>query len=151
MKTRLKYLALCLTLAMAAVPMVKAQSDSADAPKTPRERGPGGPGGRRGPNVDTLAEELGLSAEQKAKVAPLLKQQEEQGQAIRKDESLSREQKMEKVKATREETQKAITALLTPEQAKKFAEMRAHGPRGGDGERPRKGKKDESGEKPADK
>jgi Spy/CpxP family protein refolding chaperone len=146
MKNRFKFVALCLTLAIAAVPMLKAQSDSGDAAKPPHERGPGGPGGRRGPNIEMLAQELGLSAEQKEKIAPLLKQQEEKGQAIRKDESLSREQKMEQAKASREETQQAITALLTPEQAKKFAEMRARGPRGG-GDRP----KGEKGEKPSDK
>lgn len=67
-------------------------------------------------------------------------------QAIRKDESLSREQKMEKSRAVREESQKAINAVLTPEQAKKFAEMRQRGPRGG--ERPAKGDK---GEKKAEK
>ncbi len=141
MKTRLKFVALCLSLAVTAVPMLKAQSDSDNAAKPARERGPGGPGGRRGPSIDMLAQELGLSAEQKEKIAPILKDQEEKGQAIRKDESLSREQKMEKAKALREESQKAITALLTPEQAKKFTEMRARGPR------PPKGEKGEKADK----
>jgi Spy/CpxP family protein refolding chaperone len=150
MKNRLKLIPLCLTLAIAAVPMVKAQSESNDAAKPAHERGPGGPGGRRGPTIEMLAEQLGLSAEQKEKIAPIMKQQREDEQAIRKDDSLSREQKMEKAKAAREETQKAITALLTPDQAKKFAEMRARGPRG-DGDRPSKGEKGDKGDKPADK
>jgi Spy/CpxP family protein refolding chaperone len=149
MKTRLKLVSLCLTLAMAAVPMLKAQSDSGDAGKNPpRERGPGG---RRGPSIEMLTEQLGLTDEQKEKIAPILKEAEEQGRAIQKDASLSEDQKKEKMRANREETGKAITALLTPEQAKKFAEMRARGPRGG-GDRPPRGEKGGKGEdKPADK
>jgi Spy/CpxP family protein refolding chaperone len=147
MKNRFKLVSLCLTLAIAAVPMMKAQSDSGDAGKNPpRERGPGGPGGRRGPSIETLAEQLSLTDEQKEKIAPIMKQGEEQAQAIRKDGSLSDDEKREKARAIREETGKSITALLTPEQAKKFAEMRARGPRSG-GDRP----KGEKGEKPADK
>ncbi len=137
MKNHLKLIPLCLTLAIAAVPMLKAQS--AETPNPPRERGPGGPGG---PNLEMLAEELGLTAEQKAKLGPILKHQMEQMRAIRQDESFTREQRMEKGRAVREEGQKAITAVLTPEQAKKFSEMRA---RRGGGDRPAKG------EKPGDK
>ena len=128
MKNHLKFLPLCLTLAFAVVPVLKAQSD--DSAKPAHERG-----GRRGPNIEMLAEKLGLTAEQKEKIAPILKQQEEQMQAIRKDDSLSREQKMEKAKTVREDGQKAIEALLTPDQVKKFAELRANAPRGPKGEK----------------
>lgn len=142
MKNPLKFLSLCLTLAMVAAPVVKAQSD--DAAKPARERGPGG---GRGPTLEMLAEQLELTAEQKEKIAPIWKHQAEQMQAIRKDDSLSREQKMEKTKAAREETHKAIEALLTPEQAKKFSEMRPNGPRAGGGERPKGHKKGEKSDK----
>jgi protein CpxP len=143
MKNRLKFLPLCLSLAFAVVPALKAQSD--DAAKPTHERGPGG-GGRRGPNIEMLAEKLDLTAEQKEKIAPILKQQEEQMQAIRKDESLSREQRMEKSKAVREDGQKSIEALLTPEQVKKFAELRANAPRPG-GDRPKGEKKGEKADR----
>lgn len=134
MKNQLKLTSLILTAALAAIPALQAQSTESPAPA--RERGPGGPGGR-GPNLEMIAEELGLSADQKAKLAPIMKHQAEQMQAIRQDESLSREQRMEKVRTIREAGRKDIEAVLTPEQAKKFADLRARGPRG-DGERPRK-------------
>jgi len=138
MKSRSKFLSIFLTLAIAAVPALKAQP--AEGQNAAHERGPGGPGGGRGQNLERLAEELGLTADQKAKLAPLMKGQMEQMQALRKDESLSQEQRREKGRALREENQKAVAAILTPEQAKKFAEMRERGPRGG-GERPAKGEK----------
>jgi protein CpxP len=147
MKTRLKLISLCLALAGIAGPVLNAQP--ADPASPARERGPGGPGGpgRGGPNLETLAEELGLSAEQKAKLEPILKAQREQQQAIRQDESLSREQRMEKTRALREAGRKDIEAVLTPEQVKKYGEMRARGPRGG-GDGPGRDGKGEKGPKP---
>lgn len=138
MKSRSKFLTLFLTLAIASVPALQAQP--AEGQNAAHERGPGGPGGGNRPNLDRLAEELGLTADQKAKLGPIMKHQQEEMQALRKDESLSQEQRREKGRALREENQKAIAAILTPEQAKKFAEMRERGPRGG-GERPAKGEK----------
>lgn len=135
MKNQLKLTSLILTVALAAIPVLQAQSPETQVPT--RERGPGGPGGRGGPSLEMIAEELGLSADQKAKLAPLMKHQAEQMQAIRQDESLSREQRMEKARGIREAGRKDIEAVLTPEQAKKFADLRARGPRG-EGERPRK-------------
>jgi protein CpxP len=138
MKNQLKLTSLILTAALAALPALQAQSPEKPAPA--QERGPGGPGGGARPNLDRLAEELGLTADQKAKLGPIMKHQQEQMQALRKDESLSQEQRREKSRALREENQKAIAAILTPEQAKKFADMRERGPRGG-GEHPAKGEK----------
>lgn len=138
MKSRNKFLSLFLTVAIVAVPALKAQP--AEGQNAAHERGPGGPGGGARPNLDRLAEELGLSADQKAKLGPIMKHQQEQMQALRKDESLSPEQRREKGRALREENQKAISAILTPEQAKKFADLRERGPRGG-GEHPAKGEK----------
>jgi protein CpxP len=137
MKYQNKLTALILTAALAAIPVLHAQSTESQTPA--QERGPGGPGGGGRPNLERLAEELGLTADQKAKLGPIMKHQQEQMQALRKDESLSQEQRREKGRALREENQKAIAAILTPEQAKKFAEMRERGPRGG--ERPAKGEK----------
>ncbi len=111
--------------------------------------GPGGAGRQAGPFLRALRgglSTLDLTADQKAKIAPLLKHEAEQMKAVRDDQSLSQDQKKEKAKAIREEGQKAVAAVLTPEQAKKLAEMRPQGPRG---DRPRgeHGK----GDKPADK
>ena len=140
MKNRLSLTSLFLILAVAAVPALRAQ-DAAPADKTEQKR-ERGPGGGRGPNLEQIAQDLGLTADQKAKIGPILKDHAKQMQDIRKDESLSREDKMAKGKAVREDERKQIAAILTPEQLKKFEERRERGPRGGD--RPAKG------DKPAD-
>jgi len=128
-----KLLTLVLTIACASMPALRA----ADEQKPARERGPGGPGGRGGPNLEMLAEELQLTPDQKAKLGPILKGQAQKMQDLRQDESVSPEQRREKMRSIREDGQKAIEAVLTSEQAAKFAEFRARGPRG-DGERPAK-------------
>jgi Spy/CpxP family protein refolding chaperone len=135
MKNQTRFATFFLTLALAAVPMLRAQP--AEDQKAPR--GPGGPGGR-GPNLEMLAHELGLTVEQKAKLEPIMKEQGRKMQELRQNEALSREEKMEKGRALRTEGQKEIEAVLTPEQVTKLAELRARAPRG---ERPK-------GEKPAE-
>ena len=64
----------------------------------------------------------------------MLKAQAEKLRALRDDESLSREEKMEKMRSIRDEGNKAVEAVLTPEQITKFHElrekMRERGPRG---------------------
>lgn len=123
MKIRSTLSLLCATLAIGLVPVLKAQPAEG-------QRGPGGPGGR-GPNIEMLAQQLNLTADQKTKLEPVLKSQQEKMQALRKDESLSREDRQAKNKAIREEANAAIKAVLTPEQATKFADLQAKGPRGG--------------------
>ena len=130
MKNPFKLTTLCLALAItAAVPALRAEGE--DAKPAAPEHGPRGPG--RGPNLEMLSEQLGLSADQKAKIGPILKQERDQLKALRDDQSLSREQKMDKMRSIREENAKAVRAVLTPDQAKKLDEMRAQGPRGGRG------------------
>ena len=138
MKTLRKFVPFFLILTMAAVPALRAEDAPADKPEQKRERGPGG----RGPNLEQLAQDLNLTDDQKTKLGPILKEQMKKMQELRKDESLSQDQRREKGRTLREESQKEIEAVLTPEQAKKFAEMRQRGPRGG-GDRPAKGEKPE--------
>jgi len=136
MKNRLKLIPFCLALVLAAVPALRAEDAATDKPEQKRERGPGG----RGPNLEQLAQDLGLTADQKAKIGPILKDHAKQMQEIRKNETLSREDKMAKGKAVREDERKQIAAILTPDQLKKFDERRERGPRGG-GDHPPKGDK----------
>jgi len=89
-------------------------------------------GERKGPRGDRaemagehMIKELGLNADQAAKVKALQEAERAQRQAIRNDASLTREQKMEKVKALREATVKQVDEVLTPEQRTKAQEMRA--------------------------
>ena len=140
MKSSLKLTTLCLALAGAS--LLQAQpADNAAPPPPPPEHGrgpggPGGPGGRGGPTIEMITERLGLTADQQAKIGPILQQAREQGQAIWNDQSLTPDQKREKGRVLRETNRKAIAALLTPEQLAKFKEMRGRGHRDGDGQQP---------------
>ncbi len=123
---------LVLIALVTATPLLRADDTSTEPP--PRERGPGGPKER----LQKMAEHLGLTAEQKEKVGAILKEQMEQGRAIREDESLTREQRREKMQAFGKATREKIRAMLTPEQQAKFDAMPKRGPGGPRGERPRR-------------
>jgi len=129
MKTSLASPLFLAALAAAVIAAPAVRADEAKPEKRVERRG--GPGGA---NLEQLAEQLGLSADQKAKLAPVLKAQAEKMRALREDQSLAREEKMEKMRAFRDEGNKAIEAVLTPEQTAKFHElrekMRERGPRG---------------------
>ncbi|HKT48049.1 MAG TPA: hypothetical protein VJP87_11045 [Candidatus Acidoferrales bacterium] len=74
--------------------------------------------------LDNLSKELNLTDEQKTKLKPILTDEAEQLQAIHNDTSLSREQKMAKMKEVRTSHQPQINEILTPEQQRKWAEMK---------------------------
>ncbi|SDS03355.1 hypothetical protein [Opitutus sp. GAS368] len=139
MKNRFKLVPLFLILAMAAVPALRAEDTVApvDKPEQKREHGPGA-------MMERAAKELGLNADQEAKWKDIGQQEKTALDALRGDKSVAKEDK----RAKRREINKSFAdqrrAVLTPDQATKFDEMRAkmreHGPRGG-GDRPTKGDK----------
>ena len=69
--------------------------------------------------VDALAKTLGLTDAQKEKVTEIYKKQQEEMAKLRE---LPQDQRREKMTALRNETNEAISALLTPEQRPKWAE-----------------------------
>lgn len=77
-----------------------------------------------------MAEELGLTAEQKSKVEAALK---EQAEAMRGLKDATPEERREKGQAARKEMQKAMKEILTPEQYTKFEKMREQRAPGGPG------------------
>lgn len=106
----------------------------------PTKAGKGEHKGQRGDRMQKLAEKLNLTDDQKAKIAPILKSAMESRKAIKEDGNLSDEQKREKMKALGADTKAKLSAILTPEQKKKMAELRKEhkGKDGKDG----KGKRD---------
>jgi Spy/CpxP family protein refolding chaperone len=71
-----------------------------------------------------LSEKLNLTDEQKAAIQPILAAEVNDIKAVHQDSSLSTEQKQAKIKEIRDNSREKINALLTPEQQKKFAEMK---------------------------
>jgi Spy/CpxP family protein refolding chaperone len=121
MKRSNEILVLAVALAAAVfVPQVNAAQET--GPKGEGRRGE--PAARQERRAQHLAEALGLSADQQAKIKAIHEQERAQVEAIRADQSLSREQKMEKRKALREATVQQVDAILTPEQRPKAQAMR---------------------------
>ena len=92
------------------------------------QSGRGGGYGRRGANrvaahLRWLGEQLNLTADQKAKLRPILMQEGQQIRAVRQNSSIPTEQKMEKVKAIHQSYQPQMNAILTPEQQEKYKQL----------------------------
>ena len=104
MKIKKLLVAMCV-LAFAAMPALNAADDGAAAPK-----------GLTG----KLAKELNLSAEQIAKVEPIVKQRIADLTANTKNKTQSDEQRDANAQKIRDEGNAKIRALLTPEQQTKF-------------------------------
>jgi len=93
--------------------------------------GPRPPGMRGGPSLDQLAQDLQLTADQKAKVKPILEARDKKIAEVRGDSSLSQEDRRSKMQSIREETTTQMKAVLTPEQFDKWQKMSQRGRRPG--------------------
>jgi len=85
--------------------------------------------------LNTMAEELKLTAEQKTKVKALLEDQAKKAEAMRGElQNLSQEERRAKMQTSREEMNKKMKEILTAEQYTKYeaqrAEMRKKGGEG---------------------
>lgn len=81
--------------------------------------------GPRANRLERLGKQLNLTDEQKTKVGPILDDEAKQMRSVRGDASLSQQQRQEKMKQLHETADSQINDLLTPEQQKKFAELKA--------------------------
>jgi Spy/CpxP family protein refolding chaperone len=141
MKNSPKLILALAGLLLLAVPALRA-ADEAVAPPAGekgarRERGPGGPGGGPGAMWDRAAKELSLTADQEAKWKEIGQQERAATKPIMDDQSLSREDRRAKMMEANKPFADQRRAVLTPDQATKFDELRAkmreRGPRGDKG------------------
>ena len=117
-------LATGLTLCSAAA---FAQQDNAPAPdaSAPQQGGGHGQWGRHqtpDEQVARMTKRYNLSSDQQAQIKPILADQQQQMQALRQDSSLSREDRMAKMKSIRDDSSGKISALLNDSQKQKFAQ-----------------------------
>jgi len=78
-----------------------------------------------------MAKELGLSADQQTKWKAIGDEARTAGEAIRADNTLTKEQRREKMTQLMQDTKAKHIALLNPEQQKKMEEFIANHPEGG--------------------
>lgn len=70
--------------------------------------------------LEAMTKQLDLTKAQQDSIKPILQDQMKQMQEVRKDESLTQEQRRAKMQAIHQETNTKIEAQLTPEQQEKF-------------------------------
>ena len=68
--------------------------------------------------------DLGLTAEQKAKLKPVVLEQRKQAKAVREDAALDAAAKQEKLRPINRDANQQMKAILTPEQWTKFQDAR---------------------------
>jgi Spy/CpxP family protein refolding chaperone len=79
---------------------------------------------QRGNQLEWLSKQLNLTDDQQAQVKPILEDQSKQMKTTREDTTLTQDQKREKMKQLHESTHSQINDILTPEQQKKFAQLK---------------------------
>jgi Spy/CpxP family protein refolding chaperone len=74
--------------------------------------------------LQAISQQLNLTPEQKAKILPILADEGPKVQAIKNDNSLSRMQKIQQIKAIHHQTDPQMKAILSPEQYQKLQAIR---------------------------
>jgi Spy/CpxP family protein refolding chaperone len=74
-------------------------------------------------HLKLLTEKLDLTVDQQAKIKPILKELHDATQKLMQDESLSREERLDKVKPLREKADKKIREILSDDQKKKLDQL----------------------------
>ena len=101
---RLIAAALCIGMVVLLAPTSSAQSKAA--------------------KLQAISQQLNLTPEQKAKVFPILADEGPKVQAIKNDNSLSRMQKIQQIRAIHHQTDPQMKAILSPEQYQKLQGIR---------------------------
>ena len=130
---------------------ILAQSDSStqQQPPPPQSGAMQGGGMHRGmmspdEQLAHMTKKLNLTSDQQTQIKPILQDHQQQMMALRGDQSMSRQDKMTKMKSINDDSHSKIEAVLNDEQKQKFESMMAkqeqhkmmHGQQGGGTEAP---------------
>jgi hypothetical protein len=74
--------------------------------------------------AQAIAQQLNLSPQQKEKILPILVDEVPKVNAIKNDNSLSKMQKMQQIRAIHQQTDPQMKAILSPEQYQKLKQIR---------------------------
>ena len=74
--------------------------------------------------AQAIAQQLSLTPQQKEKILPILAAEVPKVQAIKNDNSLSKMQKMQQLRAIHQQTDPQMKAILSPEQYQKLKQIR---------------------------
>jgi Spy/CpxP family protein refolding chaperone len=74
--------------------------------------------------VQAIAQQLNLTPQQKVKILPILADEGPKVEAIKNDNSLSKVQKIQQIRAIHKQTDPQMKAILSPEQYQKLLAIR---------------------------
>ena len=125
MKTRIYSVALTALLATGLA--FAAPQDGGQGPTPSPDAGQGSQGPRRPPDpsrqVKMLAKRLNLTSDQQKQILPILTDRQQQFASIRNDSSLSPNDRREKMRTLREDSETKIKAVLTDSQKATYEQM----------------------------
>jgi periplasmic protein CpxP/Spy len=78
----------------------------------------------RAAKLQAISQQLNLTPQQKAKVLPILGEEGPKVEAIKNDNSLSKVQKIQQIRAIHQQTDPQMKAILSPEQYQKLKAIR---------------------------
>jgi len=81
-------------------------------------------GGAAMSKAQAIAQQLNLTPQQKEKILPILVDEAPKVNAIKNDNSLSKIQKIQQIKAIHQQTDPQMKAILSPQQYQKLKEIR---------------------------
>ena len=125
MSTKFRWSILTILVVLTAALLLAGQGQT-QAPQTSQGSAMGSHPDASSPeaHLQMLTEKLNLTADQQAKLKPILEDQAQQMKAVRDDTSLSEEQRKAKMKAIHESLHGQINSVLTPEQQAKLKQMK---------------------------
>ena len=74
--------------------------------------------------IEAISQQLNLTPQQKIKILPILREEGPKVEAIKNDNSLSKIQKIQQIRAIHQQTDPQMKAILTPEQYQKLKAIR---------------------------
>jgi Spy/CpxP family protein refolding chaperone len=77
-----------------------------------------------GQKAEAIAQQLNLTPQQKVQILPILRQEVPKVNAIKNDNSISRMQKLQQIKAIHQQTDPQMKSILTPAQYEKLKTLR---------------------------
>jgi Spy/CpxP family protein refolding chaperone len=125
---RFRLLAIGTTLTLALTAVAQQAATRSGAPAKGNAHGGGVPTVEG--HLKLLTEKLALTGDQQTKIKPILQELHDATLKAVQDESMSREERMDKVRASREKADKKIREILNDEQKKKLDQLE-HEPHSG--------------------
>jgi periplasmic protein CpxP/Spy len=81
--------------------------------------------GQHESRLEWMTKQLNLTDDQQAKIKPVLADEMKQMKSVRDDTTLTQDQKRDKMKEIHQNTDSQINDVLTPDQQKKYADLKA--------------------------